>query len=85
MIKRLKTYDLVKQTLPLALLFECAFLDTGKDRSKFIYNIESFSDWLFNWLKEYIWFEEIIIIDYKKLYDESQEKLNKIKEFVKNI
>lgn len=81
-LKDWKNY-IVNKTDPLSVLFECGFIDNIKDRKVLKNNIESFSDWLFNWLKEYIWFEEEK--DYKKLYEKEVEKLNKIKEFVKNI
>ena len=57
-LKPWEQFHMIRNTTPLACIFECGFIDTEKDRKVLTEDINSFSDWIYNWLKEYIWFEE---------------------------
>jgi len=89
-VKEWKQLYIIKNTIPLAIIFECGFIDTEKDRKVLKSNIISFSDWLYNWLKQYIWFKdlsevEILRKENIKLKEENKifkEKLEKIKNIV---
>ena len=40
------------------MIIENSFIDTNEDRDILINRIETFSSWIYDWLKEYIWFGE---------------------------
>jgi len=87
-IKRWKQFYIINSSIPLAWIVECGFINTDKDRSILQNNITAFSDWIYNWLKEYIWFDEIQEINYKDMYDnevEINKGLNKQLEDIQNI
>ena len=73
-------FYIIKNTTPLACIFECGFIDTEKDRKVLTDDINSFSDGIYEWLKEYIWFkhEESELDILKKENKELKEKLKAI-------
>lgn len=70
-IKKWEHLYIVKNTIPLACLFECGFIDTKKDIWVLRNDLNSFSDGIYNWLKKYIWFNEVSELD--KLIKENRE------------
>lgn len=50
---------IIKNTIPTALIFETGFIDSKIDREVFKNDLFAFSTWIYNWLKKYLWFEEV--------------------------
>ncbi len=73
LVKPWKKFKIINSTIPLAWIVECWFINTDTDRKVLIHDINKFSNWIYNWLKEYIWFEDKI----KKPTYEQLEKDNK--------
>ena len=73
----LKSWDkfyIIKNTTPLAVIIENGFIDTEKDRELLKNNINSFSDWIYNWLKEYIWFEENKTLSFEEMFNNEKNR-----------
>ena len=80
--ERLSRYDslwIIHNTTPLACLIENGFIDGTEDRKVLKENIVAFSDWLYNGLKEYIWFEEIIEEEEEDNLDDIIDENTKLK------
>lgn len=58
-LKNWDWYTMINSTIPASMIIENSFLDTDIDRDILINRIETFSSWIYDWLKEYLWFEEI--------------------------
>ncbi len=51
---------IIKETIPTSIIYETAFINTKEDLKVLTSDLNSFSDWLYNWLKEYIGFDDDI-------------------------
>ena len=81
--ERLSAHDslwIVHNTIPLACLIENGFIDTDADRKVLTEDIEAFSDWIYNWLKEYIWFEEDSLDDIITECEKKDERIKLLEE-----
>lgn len=82
-LKDWSKFYIVNSTIPLATIFECWFIDTKADRLILQNNIESFSNGLFNGLKEYVGFTEDI--DYEELYNIEKTRADKLQSKLDDI
>ena len=77
-VKNWKQYHIINSTIPLAIIFECGFIDNNRDRKVLIENIERFSEWIYEWLKNYIWFEDNELENLREENKELKKKLDEI-------
>lgn len=63
-------FYMIDKPIPLSIIFECGFIDKEEDLKLLRNEINVFSDWLYNWLKRFVWFKET----------ETESKYKKIRE-----